>query len=88
MTGRRVTKQAQPVFGLHEQGQIADERSTLDIRADDAGLVEVINNQRGREQSMGWGVYRGGKIYVVGTTRQHALLNLAQGRKVLNVPDQ
>ena len=81
MSGRRVTKQARPV------AELQPERSTVDQRVLEEGLVEVINNQRGREQNVGWGVYRSGKVYIVGTSKAHALLNLAQGRKVLNIPD-
>jgi len=80
-TGRRVTKQARPVD--FEQSK----PSTIDQRALEEGLVEVVNNQRGRDQGIGWGVYRNGMVYIVGTTKSHALLNLAQGRQVLNIPD-
>lgn len=50
-------------------------------------LFEVLNNQRGRDQHLGWGVYRAGKIYIVGSSKQHALLNLSQGRNILNLPE-
>lgn len=79
MTQRRVTKKM--AMPLTPQAP-----KSVDDRVKEEGLVEVVNTQRGRDQALGWGVYRDGKIYIVGTTPQHALLNLAQGRKVLNIP--
>lgn len=55
--------------------------------AEEQGLVEVVNNQRGRDQAIGWGVYRGGKIYIVGSSKQHALLNL-NAVNILNIPSE
>lgn len=75
---RRVTKIIQQ--------PVIQPPKTLDEKAADYGIVEVVNTQRGRDQSIGWAVYRKGKVYIVGTTKRHALLNLAQEHKILNLP--
>ena len=72
--GRAVTK---PVEMKFQPGLGWDD--------DEDDLVEVINNQRGRGQQIGWGVFRGGKLYIVGTSKKHAKLNL-NTPGILNLP--
>ncbi len=74
MSRRQVTKQADMKFSL-----AAEQKPEL------PELLEVINNQRGRDQHIGWGVIRGGKVYIVGTSEQHARMNL-NSPNVLNIP--